>query len=244
MIEQPKISAVYKLGQSYAVYGNWGRTFQTGVGTAAYKVNQSADLTPSINEGWEAGVKFRLLDRVEGRVALWQQKASNETRRKLNDPANDAENIGATRRRGLDIQVNAQPTPQLGAWVGVAIQRSRIVATEAASVATVGNQIDHVPQVLYNLGADYKADDRLRLSASMTGQSSYYLERSNRSGKFGGHALTNLSATWRANDKVDVVLQVKNAANRYYEYVWSDGAQSLHAPGVPRNVNLMLTARF
>lgn len=133
LIEQPKISAVYKLGQAYSVYGNWGRTFQTGVGTAAYKVNQSVDLAPSINEGWETGIKFRPLDWVEGRLALWQQEASNEMRRKLNDPANDAENIGATRRRGLDIQVNAQPTAHLGARIGAAIQRSRIVATEAAS---------------------------------------------------------------------------------------------------------------
>lgn len=98
--------------------------------------------------------------------------------------------------------------------------------------------------MLYNLGADYKVNDRLRLSASMNGQSSYYLERSNRSGKFGGYALANLSATWRVKDNIDLELQVRNVANRYYEYVWHDGTQSLHAPGVPRSVNLMLSAHF
>lgn len=244
VINQPKISAVYKLSNEYSVYGNWGRTFQIGVGTAAFKVNQGSDLAPSVNNGWETGVKFRPLDWIEGRVALWQQTASNEARRKLNDPANDAENIGATRRRGLDIQVNAQPTEQLGAWIGAALQRSKIVKTDAASLATLGNEIDHVPHLLYNLGADYKVDDRLRFSASMNGQSGYYLERSNKTGKFGGYALVNLSAVWCVKENFDVELQVRNVANRYYEYVWHDGSQSLHAPGSPRSVSLMVTAHF
>lgn len=244
LIDQPKLSAVYKLGAAYSVYGNWGRTFQTGVGTAAYKVNQSTDLAPSVNEGWEAGLKFRPLDWVEGRVALWQQTASNEARRKLNDPANDAENIGATRRRGLDIQVNAQPTPELGAWIGAAVQRSRIMRTDAASVATIGNEIDHVPHLLYNLGADYKVNDRLRFSASMNGQGSYYLERTNSSGQFGSYALVNLSATWCVKDNFDIELQARNVGNRYYEYVWHDGVQALHAPGSPRSISLMATAHF
>jgi iron complex outermembrane receptor protein len=37
---------------------------------------------------------------------------------------------------------------------------------------------------------------------------------------------------------------VRNLTDRYYEYVWHDGTQSLHAPGSPRSVNLMLTSRF
>lgn len=244
VINQPKISAVYKLSDEYSVYGNVGRTFQIGVGTAAFKVNQSSDLAPSVNNGWEAGLKFRPLGWVEGRVALWQQTASNEARRKLNDPANDAENIGATRRRGLDIQVNAQPTEHFGAWIGAALQRSKIVKTDASSVATLGNEIDHVPHLLYNLGADYKVNDRLRFSASMNGQGSYYLERTNKAGKFGGYALMNMSAVWCVKENFDVELQVRNVANRYYEYVWHDGAQSLHAPGSPRSVSLMVTAHF
>ncbi|XLZ72752.1 TonB-dependent receptor [Massilia sp. SR12] len=243
-ISQPKISAVYKLAPGYSAYGNWGRSFQVGVGTAAYKVNQSQDLDPSINQGWETGLKLRPLDWVEGRIAVWQQNASNETRRKLNDPANDAENIGGTRRRGLDVQFNLQPTPEWGAWIGAALQRSRIMHADAASIATVGNEIDHVPRMLYNLGTDYRPSDMLRFSATVTGQSSYYLDRSNKTGKYGSYALLNLSATWCVQQNFDVELQVRNATNRYSEYVWHDGAQALHAQGNPRSVHLMVTAHF
>lgn len=243
-IRQPKLSAVYRINNAYSVYGNWGRTFQIGVGTAAYKINQASDLEPSTNDGWETGLKFRPQDWIEGRVALWRQTASNEARRRLNDPANDAENIGETRRQGLDVQVNAQPSSQLGLWVGAALQRSEIMKTDAASIATQGNEIDHVPRLLYNLGADYKLDDRLRFSATLLGQRSYYLERTNSTGKFGGYALVNASATYAVNDKLDVELQVRNLTDRYYEYVWHDGTQSLHAPGSPRSIHLMATAHF
>ena len=243
-IKQPKLSAVFVLADGYSVYGNWGRSFQVGVGTASYKVNQSTDLSPSINEGWEAGLKFRPLSWLDGRVAAWRQTASNEARRRLNDPANDSENIGQTRRQGIDLQLNAQPTRQLGLWVAAALQRSKILQADAASLATTGKEIDHVPHLLYNLGADYQASDALRLSAWMNGQGSYYLERSNATGKFGGYALANVSAAYKLTPKVSVEVQVRNLFDRYSEYVWWDGAQSLHAPGTPRSVFGTVSARF
>ncbi len=244
LIRQPKLSAVYRLDDAYSVYGNFGRTFQVGIGTATYKVNQSSDLAPSINDGWETGVKFRPVHGIEGRVAVWQQYASNEARRKMNDPGNDAENIGETRRRGVDLQVNMQPTSRLGVWMGAAVQRALIVKADAASLATQGNEIDHTPHLLYNVGADYTASDVLRLSGSINGQSSYFLDRTNTTGKFGAHSIVNVSATYSVGKHLDVELQVRNLANRYYEYVWHDGTQSLHAPGNPRSVDLMLTSRF
>jgi iron complex outermembrane recepter protein len=233
LIRQPKLSAVYQVDDAYSVYGNFGRTFQIGIGTATYKVNQTSDLLPSINDGWEAGVKFRPVSGVEGRLAVWEQYASNEARRKMNDPANDAENIGETRRRGVDLQLNVRPTSRLGFWVGA-----------AASIATQGNEIDHTPHLLYNLGADYDVSDVLRLSGSINGQGSYYLDRTNTTGKFGAYSVANVSATYRIANNLDVELQVRNLADRYYEYVWHDGTQSLHAPGSPRSVNLMVTSRF
>jgi iron complex outermembrane receptor protein len=244
LIRQPKLSAVYRIGDAYSVYGNFGRTFQVGIGTATYKVNQTSDLAPSINDGWEAGVKFRPVQGVEGRIAVWEQYASNEARRKMNDPANDAENIGETRRRGVDLQLNLQPTSRLGLWLGAAVQRARIVKADAASIATQGNEIDHTPHLLYNAGADYKASDALRLSASINGQSSYFLDRTNATGKFGAYSIMNVSATYGISKNLDLELQVRNLANRRYEYVWHDGTQSLHAPGSPRSVDLMLTSRF
>lgn len=244
LIKQPKISAVYKIDDAYSVYGNWGRTFQIGIGSATYKINQPRDLDPSINDGWETGVKFRPMKGVEGRIAVWEQYASNEALRRMNNPTSDSENIGETQRRGIDLQLNMQPTSRLGVWLGAAVQRAIIKKAASYAITTQGNEIDHTPRFLYNLGADYRVNDALRLSGSINGQSSYYLDRTNTSGKFGQYLLMNASAAYAVSQNVEVELQVRNLANRYYEYVWLNGGESLHAPGSPRSVNLMLTARY
>lgn len=243
-IKQPKLSAVYAPSEAWSVYGNWGRSFQVGVGTASYKVNQNASLAPSINEGLEAGLKFRPLAWLDGRVAVWRQTASNEARRKLNDPANDAENIGQTRRQGIDLQINARPTASLGLWASTAIQRSKILQADSSSPASLGRQIDHVPQLLYAAGSDYQASEALRLSAWLNGQTSYYLERTNATGKFGGYTHVNLSGAYRLSPALSVELTLRNLFDRYSEYVWWDGAQSLHAPGAPRSVYATLAVKF
>ncbi len=235
-VHQPKLSAVFSLSDHYTLYANYGRTFQVGVGTASYKVTQTQDLDASINEGWETGLRFRPLPWLDGRVAIWEQTASNEARRKLNDPANSSENIGKTQRHGIDIQLNAQATRQLGLWVTAALQRSKILRAETSAPTTRGKEIDHVPHYLVNAGADYAPSDALRLSLWASAQGDYYTERTNSTGRFGQYVLLNASASYRVSPTVRADLQLRNLTDRYYEYVWHDGVQTLHSPGEPRAV--------
>jgi iron complex outermembrane receptor protein len=76
------------------------------------------------------------------------------------------------------------------------------------------------------------------------GQSSYYLERTNSTGRFGSYLLTHASATYRVNKAVSAELQVRNLFDRYQEYVWYDGTQSLHSPGAGRAVYVSLQFRM
>jgi len=242
-IGQPKLSLVYTAAPGWNLYANAGRTFQVGVGTAAYKVNQTEDLRPSINDGWEFGMKFNPLPWLDGRVAAWEQTASNEARRKLNDPSNDAENIGRTRRRGIDLQFNARPTPTTGLWVGYAVQSSKILQAESSLPASQGKEIDHVPRGLATAGVDWRPDPQWRLFGAMNAQGDYFLERTNTTGRFGGFVLFNVGAAWQADRNVRLEFQVRNLTNRRHEYVWYDGTQSLHAPGEPRTFHVAVTVR-
>ena len=56
--------------------------------------------------------------------------------------------------------------------------------------------------------------------------------------------LADLEASYRLSKALEVQLQVKNLTDEHYEYVWWDGAQSLHSPGDARGVHLALMARF
>lgn len=236
-IGQPKISVVFAPANTYSVYGNWGRTFQVGVGTASYKVGQAVDLQPSINNGWEMGVKLTPTENIEGRVALWQQVASNEARRKLNDPSNASENIGRTRRNGIDIQASVKTAEQLRFWGGMAIQEARILLADAATPLSQGKEIDHVPRRLLSVGADYQINQGAKLTVSVNHQGDYYTERTNLlAPKYGGYTLVNVSSSYRLKPGIMLDLQVRNLTDRYFEYVWHDGTQTLHAPGDGRAV--------
>jgi len=247
LIQQPKISVAYALNPQASLYANWGRTFQIGTGIDAYRT-QARNLQPSINDGWEAGVKFNPLPWLDGRVAYWEQRASGEVARVLGvdglpDPGGLG-NVGKTLRKGFDIQLNARPNARTTAWVAYSHQVARITAPGPSAPATRGKEIENVPHYLVSAGVDYQASDKLKLSAWANAQGDYYVERSNTLGRFGRYALLNLGATYRVSPTMDVNLQVKNVTNRKYVYAWYDSGSSGYSPGDGRGVYASLNLRF
>lgn len=235
-ITQPKISMVYALRPDTSVYANWGRSFQIGTGIDSYRTaSQSRNLAPSLNDGWEAGVKWQPATGIETRVAYWEQRASGEVARVLGvnglpDQGGQG-NVGRTLRKGLDLQANARLDAQWSGWVAYSSQISRITAPDPSAPATTGKEIENVPHYLATLGVDYQASQQLKLSAWANAQGNYYLERTNTLGRTGGYALLNLGATWRVSPTVDMGVQLKNVTNRKYVYAWYDSGSSGYSPG-------------
>jgi iron complex outermembrane receptor protein len=244
-IDQPKISVAVTPTDAVTLYGNWGKTFQIGLGSGAYLIPpRQVDLAPSINTGWEAGIKYAPTDRFDVRVAYWKQSASGEIKRKLNDPLGDFENVGATRRQGIDVQASARPVRGLAFWGAVAWQKAVITRPDPASPQLKGNDIDHTPRWLWSGGVDVTPIRDIRLSLWGNGQSSYELTTANNRGRFGNYAIVNAEIVWTATEQVELSLSAKNLFNEYYEYVWWDGAQSLHSPADSRNISVSARARF
>jgi iron complex outermembrane recepter protein len=246
LIQQPKISAVWTASDALSVYANWGRSFQVGVGAASYKIPpRTSDLKASINDGAELGLKFKAGSDVDGRIAVWQQTATNEVYRDLNNPSGDSINIGATRRRGVDLQVRARPAATVEAFATLGLQEAIITTPNPAAPTTLGKEVDHTPRQLVNAGVDWQAMPALKFSAWVQGQGSYYLERTNTlTGKFGSYTTLNLGASWALSPTLQLDAQLLNAANGRREYVWWDGAKTLHSAGEPRSLNLALRASF
>ena len=246
LIQQPKFSAVWSPDDAWSAYANWGRSFQVGVGAASYKIPpRTSDLKASINDGSELGLKFRAGEALDGRVALWQQTATDEVYRDLNNPSGDSTNIGATRRRGVDLQLRLRPAPTLEAFATLGLQEAIITTPNPAAPDTLGKEVDHVPRRLFNAGVDWQALPALKLSAWLQGQGSYWLERSNAlTGKYGAYTALNLGASWSLSSRLQVDAQLLNAGDARREYVWWDGAKTLHSAGEPRSLNVALRASF
>ncbi|MEI6707248.1 MAG: TonB-dependent receptor [Methylococcales bacterium] len=236
-IWQPKIGAVITPIEGYSLYGNWGRTFQVATGSASYKISSTAtDLAPSINDGWEVGVKVQPVKWAEGRVAYWQQSATNEWRKQLNSPNGDSTNIGATDRQGVDIEVKVSPIDPLSVWTTFSLQEAIIKTPSPTTPQFKGNAIDHTPNYLFSAGIDYQFTPKFKSSLWTTGQGAYYPDEANKRNKVGEYALLNLDLSYKVHKMVELQLQVKNLTNTYWEYVWDDGTQTLHSPGDGRAV--------
>lgn len=244
-IDQPRLSVAILPAAGLTLYGNWGKTFQIGLGSGAYLIPPRAlDLAPSINNGWELGAKYRSGNRFEARFAYWEQSATGEIARKLNDPLGDFENVGATDRKGIDVQASLRPLSGLSIWAALSWQKAIITVPSPATPHFAGNEIDHTPRVLWSGGIDWSPAGTLSLSISGRGQSSYYLTSANAEGRWGRMAVFDASVSHRLNRHVEIGLTIKNLTDAYYEYVWWDGVQSLHSPANDRNLAASLRVRF
>ncbi|NOU20419.1 MAG: TonB-dependent receptor [Methyloglobulus sp.] len=228
-IWQPKISAVITPIEGYSLYGNWGRTFQVGVASGTFKANSAPNSPVSINEGWEIGIKAKPVDWAEGRIAYWEQTATNEISRNL--ATFEASNLGSTARRGADFQVNIKPVDPVSVWATYSIQEAIVVQPEKGSAASVGNQIINTPDYVFSAGLDYQITPELKTSLWTTGQGDYHTDDANKLGQFGEYALLNLDIGYQVNKWVDLQFQAKNLTDTYWEYVWNNGGTTMHSPG-------------
>ncbi|MEN4904644.1 TonB-dependent receptor [Luteimonas sp. TWI1437] len=244
LIKQPKFSASYAISAAVVGYANWGRTFQIGSGNAAYRT-QTGNLAPSINEGWEAGLKWAPAAHLQTRIAIWEQTASDEVATILgvngSVGSNEVSNVGQTRRRGWDLQANWQPTVHWRTWASYSRQKATIEVPDPSAPATAGRQIENVPNWLVSAGMEFSPTDDWTFSAWGNGQSDYYVERTNTLGRYGGYALLNLSAAYRFDTRSQLTLQLKNATDRAYLYAWYDSGSSGYSPGDGRALYLTWT---
>ena len=244
LIKQPKFSASYALTDAVVVYANWGRTFQIGSGNGAYRT-QAGNLSPSINEGWEAGGKWSPVAGLQTRAAVWEQTASDEVATILgvngSVGSNEVGNVGSTRRRGWDLQANWQPDTRWRAWASYSRQKAIIEVPDPSAPATGGRQIENVPNWLASVGVEVSPTDDWTFSAWGNGQGDYYVERTNTLGRHGGYALLNLGVTYRLDLHTQLSLQLKNAADRAYLYAWHDSGSSGYSPGDGRALYLSWT---
>jgi iron complex outermembrane receptor protein len=247
-INQPKLSIVYKLTTSTSVYANWGKTFQILTGGAANTAyapyGSTLPLTaPSINTGKEVGLKFNFGTYAEGRIAVWQQDATNEAKNLA--AADDATPLGATRRRGIDFQVSSQLSRDVKIWMSHSVQQAKVVS---GVNSLIGKDVAETPRYISNVGVDVRPSEKWRFGISGRAQSSYYIADDNSTGRFGQYTLFDASARYQYSKNMNVDLQVRNLMDRRYASdVWTYpglGYDAYYSAGAPRAFYLSVTTKF
>lgn len=251
-IDQPKLSVVYSPVENMSLYANWGRTFQvlTGSRAPAYLTPGQSEFKPSINTGKEAGIKFAPAAGSEMRLAVWQQDATDEV---ANMPSTGTTvGLGETRRRGLDLQLTGRLTDRLEVWLSHSVQEAKVVsAFTSTGTSLAGKEVFSTPRYITNIGADYRLSDAWRFGLQGRAQGDYYIDDLNAQGKFGGFVLFDASVRYTLSTTTSLNLQVRNIADRDYEYVWYDNFfwpagshQPSFSPGPGRAAYLSLNLKL
>lgn len=239
-IWQPKGGFLATIREGLNLYGNIGRSFQVGVGAAAYG---RTPLAYSKNDGWEAGIRTAPASWLAVRLGVWGQDASDELRLKF-DNSGDSENVGRTRRRGWNIEVTARPHPTTYLWGTFTRQKGTLEEPGATQPELRGHELNHTPRFTAKAGVDVTPSSVVSVSAWIEAQGDYYLTTANTLDRYGDRRLVNLDAFFRVHPLVSIGAHAKNLLNSFHEYAWFDGVDVLHSPGERRAFYVTSTLEF
>ena len=167
-----------------------------------------------------------------------------EVIRSTTDPLGDFDNIGATDRKGIDLQVSWNVSSDFSIWSAFAWQKATIDTPDPSQPELKGNDIDHVPARIFTAGLEYQLTPDLLLSSTLRAQSDYYLTTQNNREKYGDFTRLSFNANYRLNDTVELSAQIENLTDDKYEYVWWDGSQTLHSPGQGRSLSASIKLKL
>jgi len=235
-IAQPKVSATLRISDQLTSYANFGRAFQIGAGIASYG---RTPLNASTNDGYEVGVVSAPTDQLSVRAGFWQQKASDEVRLKF-DNSGDSENIGRTRRSGIDVESTLRLPKSVSIWAAGTSQRAILVEPGLTNPTAKGKRLDHVPSWTLKYGADWSPVVGAHLSFWSYSQGKYDLTQQNNRGTWGDIRTVNADVSWRWRAAA-LGVGATNLFDRYSEYVFFDGTQTLHSPAAKRALFVTLT---
>ena len=247
-INQPKLSIVYKLATAASAYANWGKTFQVLTGGAANTAyapyGSTLPLTsPSINTGKEIGLKFNLGTDTEGRVAVWQQDATDEAKNLA--AADDTTALGSTRRRGIDFQISSQVSQNMKIWMSHSVQQAKVIGGVSS---LIGKEIAETPRYITNAGVDIRTLEKWRFGLLGRAQSGYYVADDNSTGRFGQYVLFDTNVQYLYSKNMSIDFQIRNLLDRKYASdVWTYpglGYDAYYSAGAPRAFYLSATTKF
>jgi iron complex outermembrane receptor protein len=168
--------------------------------------------------------------------------ATDEVRLKA-DGSGDSENVGKTKRQGVDLELSWKAHVWAEIWSAWSVQSAEFVQPGPAELHLRGKELDHVPDQSVKLGIDSRFTEAFSTSIWLYGQDAYFLTPDNATGRFGGYVTVNADLRYRWK-KATFGVHGKNVTDEYYEYVWHDGAQTLHSPADGRTFLATVSFEF
>jgi iron complex outermembrane receptor protein len=266
----PAIGATYKVSPAVTLYAGWSQNTRTPTASEIECSNPSTPcLLPTnlagdppklrqvISHTSELGLRGELRDatgsgsEIGWNVSVFRTLLEDDIFGIATSVSQGFfQNIGDTRRQGVEAGLNYRSTPW-SAYVNYSFVqaefRSPLVAPSPSNPyqdalgdiqVGAGDRMPGIPEHRVKLGADYRIIPPWTIGATVNIVSSFYYvgDESNQLAPIPGYAVVNLHSTYRPVEHIELFATIDNLLNRKYA-TWGilSDPTGVGAPGIPAN---------
>ena len=236
----PYAGAVYKLNETYSLYGSYSSIFQP----QTLRTSTNAVIAPIEGDQFEAGIKGEFFDGgLTASAALFQITQKN---RGVLDPRFPLDYFyvaqGRARTRGIDLRVSGEAAPGFTIYGGYTYNNSKYLDVDSYdTLASTFSQI--APTHLFKIWGNYQLPGRFEKWEVGTGvnvTSELYAQTDTGRITQPGYITVDARLAYNVNDKMTVALNGTNIFDRKY---YQPGSQAV-VWGEPAKVMLTVRAKY
>lgn len=238
----PKLSLQYRLSPGVNVYATVAQGFRTGGFNHTTTDLEYRTYDPEELWSYEVGVKTSLLgNRLILNAGIYYMDIEDMQVEEGIDPMTTyITNAAEATARGGEIELTARLARGLTVTAGLAYNDTTFDTFKDALGDYSGNENPYAPDYNYNLGANYRLESGLFLSADLTGYGDMFIDKSNRN-KVGAYELVNAKIGWEF-ERFDAYLYATNLFDTQYDIRNFFGYYNTYSP--PRETGLRVNCRF
>ncbi|PIG07239.1 outer membrane receptor protein involved in Fe transport [Comamonas sp. 26] len=234
----PKLGALAQINPQTAVRASWSQGFALPSDFAKYALRNS-DLSANIFRQIELGVQWKPSSQWLLDASVYRITSSQEIR---NTAPGEYENLGATLRKGAELQLHWLPGRAWHLEWAYGLNRSEV--TQNANAALLGQRVVAVPEYTSTLHARWMPRSDITVHGVLRHVGRSPINTSNTEWAASYHWI-DLGLQYRLPASVarnaSLNLWLRNAADtRYASTTTLIGGQRLVAPGAPRSLQLGL----
>lgn len=249
----PKFGATYALNAHTHAYASYNFGFRAPSEGQLYRAGNDTTAANALTRARLAlGLKPIKASQVElglrGNLGRWNynlvaydlsKKDDLVSQRDLATNVSTNVNAGETEHRGVEVGVGGRFGDQLRLDTAISYARHRYVDWVTATANFNGKSIEAAPKVLANTRLTWRPVSAAMVQLEWVRIGAYWLEASNAAtfGKYPGHDLVNVRASYDFSKRFGVVARAMNAADkRFAESASVSSNTPVFSPGLPRSV--------
>ena len=248
----PKLGATWALSPALHLYGSLNEGFRAPSESQLFRAGGEAQpanalhrarlalaLQPIRARQAELGLRGDL-GRWSGHVVTYDLVKRDDlvSQRDLATNLTTSVNAGRTRHRGVEAGLGGPLPGRLRLDVAFSHARHTYEDWVTATANFSGKEMESAPRLLTNTRLSWTPGGRVFLQAEWVRLGAYWLEASNSPsfGRYPGHDLVNLRASWQATPRFSLLARVLNVGDRRHADSASVSSNTpVFTPGLPRS---------